>query len=515
MVYEFIAVRFLQRHFGGTLDVWAAEIAVCMGGLAAGYAVGGYLADRLKSWGVLGLVLMLAGIAATGMEPIADALGNTLINLEPAWWHPLVAAGACSFLPLLALGTVMPQAVRLHVTQLGKVGISAGWIAALSTCGSIVGVLLTGMIFMVRYGVRETLWGVSALVFTVGAVSLAASWIAARRRTIDKAAVKSLVLLLALIITRSATPAPRERIIYERYTAYHHILVEDEGDKRILWFDNAPQSTMSKRAPADGAFEYTDFFHMPMVLNPTIQSVLFVGLGGGSGPKAFLRDYVQQMGRDLRIEAVEIDPEVVRIAHAYFAVPQVPQLRIAVADGRLYLRRATNKYGAIIMDAYGSSPYGAYLPYHLATREFFQIAKDRLVDGGCLVYNCIGELGGKNDYVIRTMKATLTEAFKQVYVFRAKTSVNTVFVAIHFENDASTETGNSWPDGPWRQHPLDGPALSTLAATLLSQGKITQPILVQRMLQFSPAHGRPLPGKVMTDNYAPTDVSGQFWGGRR
>jgi len=128
MVYEFLAVRFLQVSFGSILDIWACEIAVCMAGLALGYSLGGYLADRFRSWNVLALVLIAAALAALPMETLAIGIGKWCLSKEyAAWWHPLAAAFS-SFLPLLALGTVMPQAVRLHVRRLEHVGAATGWI---------------------------------------------------------------------------------------------------------------------------------------------------------------------------------------------------------------------------------------------------------------------------------------------------------------------------------------------------------------------------------------------------
>ncbi|MCC6488783.1 MAG: hypothetical protein IT364_14890, partial [Candidatus Hydrogenedentes bacterium] len=71
MVYEFLAVRILQRFVGGTLDVWGAEISICLAGLAVGYSLGGQIADRGRTWWPLGLVLCIAGVTAIFMEPLA------------------------------------------------------------------------------------------------------------------------------------------------------------------------------------------------------------------------------------------------------------------------------------------------------------------------------------------------------------------------------------------------------------------------------------------------------------
>ncbi len=499
MTFEFIAVRFLQRNFGGSLDVWASEIAVCMGGLALGYWAGGRLADRYASWRVVGKCLVIAGATGVWMELLADGLGDALVPTGPARWHPLVAAGACSFLPLLALGSITPQLIRLHVRSLDKVGASAGWVSAISTFGSIVGVLVTAMALLPVYGVREVLWVLCATLLALGLVLAIGDRIIRRKAATAAAAV--------VLVALCGAPQARAQVLFEEYTAFHHILVEDNRGTRTLWFDRDPQSTMSLKDPTEGAFEYTDFFHVPMILNPTADSVLFVGLGGGSGPKAFLRDYPE-----LLVDAVEIDPKVVRVAREYFHLPEDNErLRVAVADGRAFLRRGSRQYGAIIIDAYGSGPYGAYIPFHLATTEYFRIVHDRLAHGGCAVYNVMGAYGDLNDYVVTSIHATLSRVFPHVYVFQAASSLNTVFVAQKTDPGAQAsegaETPKPWPEGPWLKHPMLPNGFHDLAVQALEAGVIRKSVLAERVTQFSPAMRRPIRGQVLTDNYAPVDIT--------
>lgn len=499
MMIEFIAVRFLQRSFGSSLDVWASEIAVCMAALAAGSAAGGWLVDRYRSHRMIGMLMFGAGITALPMEPIARAIDNTLLNFEPAWWHPLVAAGVSSAVPLFLLGSVLPQVVRLQTDRIERLGRIAGGISAISTVGGIVGVLATTAL-LANYGVRETLWGLIAVIAAAGAVTAS---IAPRRL---HAATRVPLIALGVMLSLPAT-AQRlyENIIFEKYSAYHHILIEDKQGHRILWFDDAPQSTMALGNPVEGAFEYCDFFHVPVILNPTISNVLFVGLGGGSGPKQFLHDYPR-----IRIDVAEIDPVVVEIAKQYFAVPNDPRLKITTTDGRNFLRRAGAQYDAIFMDAYASGRNGIYLPYHLATKEFFELAWKRIENGGCLAYNVVGEIGGQNDDTIRSVYSTLTSVFQCVYTFQAVSSMNIVFIAQKIDASAldsgGLRDGAVWPEGPWLTHPQSPKGLQQLASTLLQQGAIIRKVLLQRTGQIAkaPIH----PGLIMTDNYAPVDISG-------
>jgi len=214
---------------------------------------------------------------------------------------------------------------------------------------------------------------------------------------------------------------------------------------------------------------------------------------------------------NVRVEVAEVDPMVIDVAREFFAVPVDRRLRIATMDGRMYLQRARNAYGAIVVDAYGSGPYGPFIPYHLATAEFFQLAWQRLVNGGCLVYNVMGRYGGENEETVRNVQVTLESVFSVGYAFQARTSWNTVFVAQKIDFAAlypdGTRDGQPWPAGPWLQHPLDSLRFRELASGLAAQGFFVWPTFDQRLAQFSPAQRAGRTGLVLTDNYAPVDLS--------
>ena len=57
---------------------------------------------------------------------------------------------------------------------------------------------------------------------------------------------------------------------------------------------------------------------------------------------------------------------------------QAPRLRIFTEDARPFLRRTDERYDAILVDAYRQP----YIPFYMSTKEFFQLARDRLRPGG-------------------------------------------------------------------------------------------------------------------------------------
>src|SRR5579864_1261191 len=71
-------------------------------------------------------------------------------------------------------------------------------------------------------------------------------------------------------------------VIFERTSAYHHILVVDEDGVRTLSFNGSWETKMSLTNSLAGHFEYTEFFQMPWLWNHDIKRVLMAGLGGGS-----------------------------------------------------------------------------------------------------------------------------------------------------------------------------------------------------------------------------------------
>ncbi len=502
MIYEFVAIRVMQRFYGGTLDVWAAEISVCLAGLAIGYYAGGRLADRFQSPAVMFLGLLLGGALGFSIERIIVAISqNVLLETDFAMqWHPLIAAMVSTFLPLVLLGTILPQAIRLSAKEIDQVGKSAGRMSAVSTVGSIAGVLLTVMYLFGKFGVLYTLYATSSALILIGMLGI----LSGRKAGIG--AVLVLFFALQFPVHAQVQRQVRARTIYQTYSAYHHIIVRDIGPTRALLFDEAVESIMNLRDPQQGGFGYTAYFHVAKLFNPQMTETLFIGLGGGTGPKSFFRNYP-----DMRIVVAEIDPAVQRVAHRFFSVPKDPRLRIQIGDGRVILQRSRRLYGAIMMDAYASGPYGAYLPFHLVTREFFELAREKLENGGCLVYNTIGQYGNDPNDVLPHVLVTLEAVFDVVYAFHAVGSINTVFVAQKIDEDELDSErslrGKVWPDGPFFDHPLTAKEMADLGEGMDPEFLAGLPGFTRALGRFSRITSTPRNGIILTDDRAATDLA--------
>jgi spermidine synthase len=168
------------------------------------------------------------------------------------------------------------------------------------------------------------------------------------------------------------------------------------------------QSGMLLRDPFESPFLYAAYAHLGLLFVPRVRRVLVVGLGGGSIPRRFWRDYPE-----VTVEVAELDPMVVEVAKRFFEVREDPRLRIVIQDGRLFLRRSAQRYDLIILDAY----FADAIPFHLTTREFYALVRDRLAPGGAVVSNLIGALTGPQSALFLAMYRTHGAVFPGLYPF--------------------------------------------------------------------------------------------------
>jgi spermidine synthase len=196
-------------------------------------------------------------------------------------------------------------------------------------------------------------------------------------------------------------------VLYAKNSRYHRIVVVDDGAYRTLLFDALTQSGMRIKDPYASVFRYTDYLQLVMAYKPSARRVLFLGLGGGSAPKRFWRDYPQ-----LQIDVAEVDPDVVGVARRYFAVPTDPRLRIKAQDGRRFLAESSRRYDAIVVDTY----YSDSIPFHMTTREFVGLARERLTPGGVIAMNVIGSVRGSGSKLFRALYRTYRTEFPTVVV---------------------------------------------------------------------------------------------------
>ena len=69
-------------------------------------------------------------------------------------------------------------------------------------------------------------------------------------------------------------------------------------------------------------------------------------------------------------------------------------------------------WDVIVIDAF----YADSIPFHLATREFLELARSRLTPGGLVVTNIIGAVKGPDSRLFRSMLRTYRAVFPTVAI---------------------------------------------------------------------------------------------------
>lgn len=413
MAIELLGSRLLAPVYGNTIFVWGSLIGVVLAALSLGYYVGGRVADRRPDFNTFSMIILSAGVLVLAIPLLAGSIFDLVVGLNIGErYGPLLATILLLAAPSALLGMVSPYAIRLAARNFERLGNISGNLYALSTVGSIFGTFLTVFVLIPQFGVNRIIFGVGLTLLAISVIGL-------------NIKIKAFILILLVLspfiapyTTRRATVAAYTltagTILYEADTPYHHIVVMEGydplhgGEVRILLLDDNFHSAMDLDDPDRAVFTYTDYFHLAFLVNLDIRNALFIGGGGFTGPKAFLRAYP-----DVRVSVVEIDPEVIRVAREYFAVSDDPRLRIYSEDGRVYLHSSDEKYDVIVLDAYSKT----FVPFHLMTREFFEEVDRDLTDSGVLIMNLIAPTTGAGSELLKAEVSTISTVFPRTYAF--------------------------------------------------------------------------------------------------
>jgi spermidine synthase len=176
--------------------------------------------------------------------------------------------------------------------------------------------------------------------------------------------------------------AQREKVLAQRHSPFNDLRVVQEGYERILKVRKGKvyveESRCDVRRPAHLLHQYSRLQMLGSLYPQNLQRALVVGLGGGSLSKALLAQFPQ-----LQVDSIELDPEIVKLAHQYFDYRDGPRCRSIVLDAREYLEKNNSTYDLIVLDAFD----GLEIPAPLRTVQFYGLVKKHLSPGGVVVAN--------------------------------------------------------------------------------------------------------------------------------
>jgi spermidine synthase len=319
------------------------------------------------------------------------------------------------------------------------------------------------------------------------------------KKTISAAVVAGgLLIALADVWVGAQGAANSEPTVrYDRESRYYRIRVVDypkEG-RRCLHFSKSRgiQSSMFLGDPARLDLQYslsmTAALALPVATaaeaggEPVRNSpggggrdVLLVGLGGAAIPK-----FIQKHFPDMRLDIVELDPDVVKVCQEWFDFKGTPNTRVIVMDGRMYLKRSPRQYDIIMLDAYAADR----IPFHLTTQEFIELARSRLKAGGLVASNLWEST--VNRFYLAELR-TFQVSFPQTYLFKAGDSGN---IIVFGSLDAKQVSKDDW-------------AKRAEAVTAGKDFGFDLPALIRR--EYEHLTARNISEKPLTDDMAPVET---------
>lgn len=476
MVIETAASRALAPFVGVSLYSWTGIIGVVLAGIATGNYLGGRIADRWPRQPVLGLCLFLSGLASLSvLVTIQLATEGAPFGGLGLMERIVALTAAVFFAPVLLLGTISPQVIKLAVTDVGHAGRISGRIYAWSTGGAIVGTFLTGWLLISLVGVYLLVLAVG-LALVVVAVAVGQFWRSAA------ALVAAAAVTAGAVYGLSARDALASPCTME--TNYFCIKVGDSTfantPVKTLVLDHLIHSYVKLDDPSFLGYPHEQVqaeFARYAAAKTATPHVLVIGGGGYTYPR-----WVEAFVPSATVEVVEIDPGVTETAYRYLGLSRDTRIVSHALDGRQFIHELAPKgyYHLVVQDAVNDLS----VPYHIMTREYDDYVRESLTDDGIYLLTVIDLY--QDGQLLRSAIRTMMQSFPEVRLLGA--------------SPQWTYPGASVFVIAGSKRPID---LADMRSALRQQGvemrTVAQP---DEELRAYVAQG---PQIVLTDQYAPVD----------
>lgn len=510
LVIELVAGRIMAPYVGVSLYTWTSIIGVVLAGISIGAYLGGLIADRYPHSSTLGWLLFLSGLGALSISPLANLIGGAQFETS-LMMRILIITTIIFFVPSCLLGMISPVVVKLTLKNLEKTGNIVGKIYAFSTLGSILGTFATGFFLISWMGTRNIL-------FTMGAILIICSPIFGGFFSNKK----NLFLFLFFIFLAIFIPVS---VLYGYMVIKHHenespasflqslstltnLTFKPQLDEDTYFFKESDYYTIKLKKSVRGSngnrleslvldhlvHSYTDLkdpFYLEYEYIRMYEEVvrwqasrkntfkaLFLGGGGYTFPR-----FIEAKYPEAKIDVIEIDPEITRIAKTYLGISKDSKIRSFNEDGRWFVMNCKDKesYDFIFGDAFNDLS----IPYHLTTKEFAKQLKDLLKHDGLLLANVIDSF--KKGAFMPSYIRTLEEVFGKgnVYLLTLSSDYDHLGISTHVVVAS--------------KKPLN---MNDFVNFIKSKGEMTSHVMPQDKLQKYLSERYSV---ILTDDYVPVD----------
>ncbi|MFN7642096.1 MAG: fused MFS/spermidine synthase [Burkholderiales bacterium] len=408
IAYEVLVLRVLGQHAENTVYT----VVLALGVYLVGHAVGAAALPRRATTGGLLVAVGLACVAslaclgqarAVAAAATAAATGLGVEPMAAALAGEAAIAAVALLLPAAAMGALFASLSSRAVQDGHGWGRPLAW----NTFGAALAPTLFGVALVPLAGVGGALLAVAAAYLVLAAVH--------GTRAGAGVGAAALAALVVLAPSPSAVGFPegtRVLAAWESASA-QVVVVEDEGGVRRLHIDHRAQEGASDTRWADRRQAL-----LPMLLHPSPERALFLGLGTGLTAAA--------AGPLARVDVVELLPEVADAAAGWFLRPEERAgLNVRIGDARRVVRGTSERWDVIVADNFHPARGGSAL---LTTAEHFEAVRARLAEGGLFCQWL--PLHQMDLATLRHVVAAFLQAFPQAHAVIATNSLQTPVVGL-------------------------------------------------------------------------------------
>jgi len=400
LTFELAAARVLAPSIGSSTYVWTSVIGVIIAALAAGFWIGGKLADKRNQVGDLALLLGIASLTTiltlVAYLGVLDVVSQLAVDVR----MQAVIAALVLFAPTsFSIGMTSPYIAKLNVRSLETTGRKIASIDAFNSLGGIFGTFLTGFVLFGYVGSRQTF-------FVVALLLLAASWlIAPRYRRRERSVLSGVILIVGLTAFSPMTHAVTIDTPSAHYEIKNYTYSDGSGIRGLTTGPGGIQSAVRLDGSSQPVFWYTQVM-AALAIEREPERILILGGGAFTLPQ-FLAERLP----DSQIDVVEIDPILETISAKYFHYRYPENVRLVFSDARTFVSHAADRYDLVLVDVYGD----ASIPFSLMTKEYGEAVSRLVADEGALVANIIaGEVGPCRE-VLAALHAAYNPNFSHAY----------------------------------------------------------------------------------------------------
>lgn len=420
---QMIMMRQLVPFFGSSVIVSSLVIGVFLASLALGYAVGGRVkenfVDKLKS-----NLLISAGILSFCLSyPLLDyiffisnqLIGNKLIEVS---LYLIIFLAPIVFL----LGQTVPLLTNFYKSS--RASEITGDSLAISTVGSVLGSVITSLIFFSYFGIAKT------ILIDVMFLGIVLFLIIDKKDYVFSGIVLSLILGVCYLVN-----VTYEKDNFQKTNEYNNyqIAESDAGDRYFIMNKSYASAVLSNGNSWDYIETLKEAFYTENNLDFKNKDILILGAGG------FTMTYPKNKTPDNNYTYVDIDPDIVDMTERFFLKEQING-DFVVEDARLFVNRNKGSYDAIIVDLYSNK---TTIPWHLMTDEFIHDLRESVRENGVVAFNIISDGFFMDDYS-KTIHNTIRNNFNYCVVKpnNLKGSTNIVYICKKIEGEQKIYVDN-------------------------------------------------------------------------